>query len=125
MQVSIQACTEGIIPLSQKTKTLDPRQQGIYNFEVSSSLNIDYEHNCTGNYNVMSGLVRELMVSNILVLLYDNDGNVLDTKVVSFKTMGGCIYCPDGACECEVSYHCLTVTLLIQYLSAMLGNSYP
>lgn len=38
-------------------------------------------------------------------MLFNNDGNVLDSKLVSFKTMEGCIYCPDGVCECEVSDH--------------------
>lgn len=38
-------------------------------------------------------------------MLFDKDGNALDSKLVSFKTMEGCIYCPDGVCECEVSKH--------------------
>lgn len=41
-------------------------------------------------------------------MLFDNDGNVLDSKLISFKTMEGCIYCPDGVCECQVN---LTSTL--------------
>lgn len=108
LQVSIQACTEGIIPVSQKTKTLDPRQQDVYVFEVSSSLNIDFEHNCTGKLflHVYIHSLFKLMKNThpvTIVMLFDNDGNILDSKTVAFKTMEGCIYCPDGVCECEVS----------------------
>ena len=39
-----------------------------------------------------------------VVMLFDNDGNVLDSKLISFKTMEGCIYCPDGVCECQVNH---------------------
>jgi hypothetical protein len=38
-----------------------------------------------------------------VVMLFDNDGDVLDSKLISFKTMEGCIYCPDGVCECQVN----------------------
>ena len=38
------------------------------------------------------------------VMLSDQDANVLDMKTVSFKTIEGCIYCPAGQCDCDVSY---------------------
>lgn len=38
-------------------------------------------------------------------VLTDSDGTVLDMKVVSFSTMEGCVYCPAGQCDCDVSSH--------------------
>ena len=51
-QVSIGQCTEGIVQVSEKTKTLNPRQQDTFVFEISASLNMDFQHNCTSEYVV-------------------------------------------------------------------------
>ena len=53
-QVSIGQCTEGIIQVSEKTKTLNPRQQDTFMFEISASLNMDFQHNCTSEYVVVT-----------------------------------------------------------------------
>ena len=39
------------------------------------------------------------------MVLSDQDANVLDTRVVNFKTFENCIYCSDGQCGCDVSYN--------------------
>ena len=46
-QLSIGQCSEGIIQVSEKSKTIDPRQQKTFVFEISASLNIDFDHNCS------------------------------------------------------------------------------
>ena len=71
---------------------------------MSSSLNIDFEHNCTGKHDPPPLIkINAKLYGKNVVMLYDNDGNVLDSKSISFKTTEGCIYCPDGVCECQVN----------------------
>lgn len=36
-------------------------------------------------------------------MLSDQDGSILDTKPVNFKTLESCVYCSDGQCNCTVS----------------------
>ena len=36
-------------------------------------------------------------------VLTNADGSVVDMKVVSFSTIEGCVYCPAGQCDCDVS----------------------
>lgn len=47
-QVAIDSCTEGIIRVSQRAKTINPMQQVEFEFQISSSLNLDLNHTCTG-----------------------------------------------------------------------------
>jgi len=55
--VSIGQCTEGIIQVSEKKKSLNPRQQDTFMFEISASLNIDFQHNCTSELHVAATIV--------------------------------------------------------------------
>lgn len=54
------------------------------------------------------------------VVLSDQDGSILDTKPVHFKTLDNCVYCSDGQCNCTVSTESpllRTVTCLLLFLS--------
>ena len=117
-QVSIGQCTEGIIQVSEKTKTLNPRQQDTFVFEISASLNMDFQHNCTSEYIVATHNYKcyfsccrsepstvHICTSWFAAVLTNSDGTVLDMKIVSFSTMEGCVYCPAGQCDCDVSSH--------------------
>ena len=48
LQVSVDECSEGIIRVAQQTLSLDPRQQGTLEWEMSAGINTDLDHNCTG-----------------------------------------------------------------------------
>ena len=48
-QVGVDECSEGIVRVAQQTKSLDPRQQALFEWEISAGLNTDLDHNCTGN----------------------------------------------------------------------------
>ena len=54
-------------------------------------------------YKPINVLFLFFFVSFFVVVLSDNDANVLDTRLVSFNTLAGCVYCPSGACTCEAS----------------------
>ena len=123
-QVSIDDCTEGIVRVAEQTKTLNPRQQEKFEWQISAGMNSDFNHNCTGIvcvYTVQTPMQiirpQELnflnMPYNHTVVLYDRDGTILDTKPVHFKTLENCIYCSDGQCNCSVSllYHNLHITV--------------
>ena len=47
-QVSVDDCTEGIVRVAEQTKTLDPRQQEKFEWQISAGMNSDFNHNCTG-----------------------------------------------------------------------------
>ena len=55
-QVSVDECTEGIVRVAQQTQSLDPRQQGTFEWEISAGINTDLDHNCTGKKNTGSPL---------------------------------------------------------------------
>uniref|UniRef100_A0A1X7UMY0 Generative cell specific-1/HAP2 domain-containing protein n=1 Tax=Amphimedon queenslandica TaxID=400682 RepID=A0A1X7UMY0_AMPQE len=80
--VSINQCTDGIIRVSERIKTVDPRQQVTFEFELSSSLNVAFNHSC-------------------IIELTDKDGSLLDVRDIKFRTDEGCIYCPAGVCSCD------------------------
>ena len=114
LQVSVDECTEGIVRVAQQTRGLDPRQQGTFEWEISAGINTDLDHNCTGKdalklllYSVLNNtwVIPELStwIPSIIVVLYDQDGGILDTKPIHFKTLDNCIYCSDGQCNCSVS----------------------
>ncbi len=48
MQVTVGECTDGIIQVSEKIKTINPRHMETFTFEISASINAEFEHNCTG-----------------------------------------------------------------------------
>ena len=104
VKVSVGQCTDGIIQVSEKTRTINPRQMEIFVFEISASVNMELDHNCTGN-QLLRWCPKQLnIVISVTVFLADQDANVLDMKMVSFTTIEGCIYCPAGQCDCDVGF---------------------
>ena len=98
-------CSEGIVRVAQQTKSLDPRQQGLFEWEISAGLNTDLDHNCTGERDRI--LYTVYMYNKVIipiVVLSDSNGAILDTKPIHFKALDTCIYCSDGQCNCTVSY---------------------
>ncbi|XP_065882454.1 hapless 2-like [Dysidea avara] len=79
-EVVIESCTDGIIRVSTKQKTIDPREQAEFFFQISASLNIDANHTCYIN-------------------LLDTEGVSLDRTPIQFSTFRTC-YCL-GQCECR------------------------
>lgn len=51
LQVSIDKCTDGIIRVSDRSKTIDPRQQVTFDFQISASMNKAFNHSCNGKIN--------------------------------------------------------------------------
>ena len=110
MQVSVDECTQGIVRVAQQTHSLDPRQQGTFEWEMSAGINTQLNHNCTGKTKTIIIIKKIIVYSNawifspyILVVLLDQDGGILDAKPIHFKTLDNCIYCSDGQCNCTVS----------------------
>ena len=51
LQISIDQCTDGIIRVSDRSKTIDPRQQMTFEFQISASMNKAFNHSCNGKIN--------------------------------------------------------------------------
>lgn len=53
LQVSIDKCSDGIIRVSDRSKTIDPRQQMTFDFQISASMNKAFNHSCNGKINLL------------------------------------------------------------------------
>ena len=51
-QVSIDDCSSGIIRVSDRSQTIDPLLYGEFIFEVSTSINEDMNHTCSGEHTL-------------------------------------------------------------------------
>ncbi len=44
-----------------------------------------------------------------VVVLISGEGRLLATKSINFDTSAGCVYCPAGQCDCDVSLDIIRV----------------
>ena len=59
IQVGVDDCSEGIVRVAQQTQSLDPRQQGTFEWQISAAINAGLDHNCSGTDIKVGREIRE------------------------------------------------------------------